>query len=189
MPLAPLGVTAKLSVVVEPAAPSDMPGEEIEAVGGSSSSVMVSVASAGFATPLAPLAVAETVTVLSGASLASSFAATVTTPALAVSPAATVSAAPVCVRPSPDAETVSVTAALDSPDSAAVGSVSSSLSVGVAPVSVPAPWPLPSVTVTVTLRFALPWWTSSSAAVTSTVSEAAAVDPAAMTMVVSDPTV
>ena len=162
MPLAPLGVTAKLGGGVEPAAPSDMPGEEIETVGGSSSSVMVSVASAGFATPLAPLA---------------------------VSPAATVSAAPVCVRPSPDAETVSVTAALDSPDSAAVGSVSSSLSVGVAPVSVPAPWPLPSVPVTVTLRFALPWWTSSSTAVTSTVSEAAAVDPAAMTMVVSDPTV
>ena len=73
--------------------------------------------------------------------------------------------------------------------SATVGSVSSSVKVSAAPVTAPAPWPLASVPVTVTLRPALPWWTSSSTASTVAVSEAAVVDPAAMTMVASVPTV
>ena len=49
------------------------------AAGASSSSAMVSVAAAGAATPLVPLTVADTVTDLSGESVVSAFAVTVTT--------------------------------------------------------------------------------------------------------------
>ena len=55
-----------------------------------SSSVMANVTSAGFATP-PPLAVPETVTVLSGASTSLSTAVMVTVPVLTVDPAAIVS--------------------------------------------------------------------------------------------------
>ena len=126
MPLAALSVTAKLSAVVEPDAPSATPGDEIDTTGAASSSAMVSVASAGFATPLAPDTVADTVTALSGSSVELSFAVTVTTPVLAVSPAAMVSVVPVCVK-SPEsacvpatADTVRVTASLDARSSVAV---------------------------------------------------------------------
>ena len=63
------------------------------------------------------------------------------------------------------------------------------MSVSAAPVTAPAPWPFAKVPVTVTLRPAVPWWTSSSTPATVAVSEAAVVDPAAMTMVASEPTV
>ena len=66
---------------------------------------MVRVTAAGFATPLPPDTVAETVTALSGASFASSAAVTVTVPVLAVCPAAIVSIVPVCVK-SPAAASV-----------------------------------------------------------------------------------
>ena len=93
-------------------------------VGNASSSVIVSVASDGAATPLPPAAVAETVTDLSGASVALSTAVTVTAPVLVVAPAAMVSVVAVLsVKSVPDpgeADTVSVTASLDAPDSVAV---------------------------------------------------------------------
>ena len=66
-------------------------------VGASSSSVIVSVASAGFATP-PPLAVAETVTVLFGASTSLSTAVMVTVPVLEVAPAAMVRVVPLRVK-------------------------------------------------------------------------------------------
>ena len=108
-----------------------------------------------------------------------------------------------------DDDTVSVVAWLDGPDSAAVtvdtppfsetdagpraklnvGSVSSSVSVSAAPVTAPAPWPLVSEAVTVTLRPAVPWWTSSFTPAIAAVSEAAVVDPAAIVIVASEPTV
>ena len=73
--------------------------------------------------------------------------------------------------------------------SATVGRVSSSVRVSAAPVTAPAPCPLASAPVTVAPRPAEPWWTSSSTAVTNTVSAAAVVAPAAMVMVASVPTV
>ena len=94
------------------------------ASGNASSSVMVSVTLDGAATPLPPAAVAETVTDLSGASVASFTAVIVTVPALAVCPAAMVSVfAVLSVKSVPDpgdADTVSVTAALDGRFSVAV---------------------------------------------------------------------
>ena len=164
-----------------------------------------------------PAAVAVTVTDLFAASTLLSLPRTVTVPALVVAPAAMVSVVPDCVK-SPatapveataDDDTVSVTGWLDGPDSAAVtvetppfsetadgprarlavGRVSSSVRVSAAPVTAPVPWPLTKVAVTVTLRPALPWWTSSFTAVTVAVSEAAVVDPAAIVMVASEPTV
>ena len=77
--------------------------------------MIVSVTSDGSDAPSPPSTVAETVTVLSGASVALSDAVIVTTPVLAVSPAAIVSAVPVWVKsvPAPgDAETVTVVASL-----------------------------------------------------------------------------
>ena len=95
-------------------------------VGVLSSSVMVSVWSEGFETP-PPLAVADTVTVLVAAETELSTAVIVTVPVLVVEPAAIVSVVFVDKLKSPDtagltavAETVTVTAALDVPDSVAV---------------------------------------------------------------------
>ena len=150
----------KRSVAVVPVAPSATLGESMASVGASSSSMIVSVASAGFAMPPSPDTVAETVADPSGASTASSTAVPVTVPVLAVEPAATVSVFAVeSVKPSPVAETVSVTVSLDARFSTAVtvetppssemddgdrarvaaGAPSSSLSVRLAPVTVPMP--------------------------------------------------
>ena len=65
---------------------------------GVSSSVRVSVAFAGFATPWSPATVADTVTCLLSVATALSTALTVTVPALVAAPAAIVSLAPVCVK-------------------------------------------------------------------------------------------
>ena len=85
----------------------------------SSSSVIVSVASDGFATP-PPLAIPDTVTSLFGASTALFTAVIVTVPVLAIEPAAIVSVLLVESVKSPEtagftaaADTVTVTAALD----------------------------------------------------------------------------
>ena len=95
-------------------------------VGVPSSSVMVSVWFEGFDT-LPPLAAPDTVTVLFGASTLLLFAVIVTVPVLAVAPAAIVRTLSVDRLKSPAtagltalAETVTVTAALDACDSAAV---------------------------------------------------------------------
>ena len=86
-----------------------------------SSSVIVSVLSAGAATPFPPVTEPDTVTSLSGASTALSTAVKVTVPVLVVWPAAIVSVVPLCLK-SPDtaggtgvAETVTVAT---SPDAA-----------------------------------------------------------------------
>ena len=153
------------------------------AVAVASSSVRVRVAFAGSAAPCPPDAAPETVTLLSGASTALSFAVTVTTPALVVEPAAMVRVVAVlraksaAAAPVPAAAaTVTVNAALDAPDKVAVtvetppdseiedgprtklnvGRVSSSVRVSDAPVTAPAPWPLAKVAATVTLRPAVP---------------------------------
>ena len=111
----------------------DPPFSEIEdglstrvTVGAPSSSVMVSVWFEGFDTP-PPLAAPDTVTVLFGASTELFTAVIVTVPVLEVLPAAIVSSLFVDIVKSPAtagltalAETVTVTAALDAPDSVAV---------------------------------------------------------------------
>ena len=127
--------------------------------GASSSSVMVRVLAAGFATPLAPDTVAETCTDSSGASVVSSVAVRVTAPVLVVTPAAMVSVAPVCATGPDEVVTVRVTTSLEarfrvavtvamppfsemeSDDRArvAVGVASSSVRVRGAPVTVPMP--------------------------------------------------
>ena len=92
-------------------------------VGAASLSLIVSVREAGFATPRPPAAVAETVTVLFGASTGLSTAVSVTVPVLVVCSAGMVRVVPVSVKsvPAPgDADTVSVTASLDLPESVAV---------------------------------------------------------------------
>ena len=148
------------TVVVPPFSGIEEDTSASATAGASSSSVMVSVASDGFATPFVPLTVAETVTDLFGESVTSFVAASVTVPVLAVEPAATVSVFAVeSVKPSPVAETVSVTVSLDARFSTAVtvetppssemddgdrarvaaGAPSSSLSVRLAPVTVPMP--------------------------------------------------
>ena len=195
----------------------------IDSAGAASSSAMVSVASAGSATPLAPETAAETVSCLSGSSFALSTAVIVTAPALAVAPAAMVSVTPeLSVKSAATAgatavaDTVSITASLDLPESVAVavlvspwplsamvsgfdesgsdnakvatGVASSSVSASDAPVTVPAPWLFCAVPLTVVERPPT-LSTSSSTAVIVTASEAFAVAPAAMTMVASEPTV
>ena len=125
-----------------------------------SSSVIVSVASSGSATP-PPLAVAETVTVLFGASTLLSTAVIVTAPALALLPAAIVRAlfslsvkSPVTAGEAAAAATVRVTVSLDSPlsvavtvlsfllpDSSMVTGVSTRVAVGVASSSLIVPVP------------------------------------------------
>ena len=135
LPLAALNATSKANVAVEPGAPSATLGDEIESAGASSSSAMVSVTAAGSDTPLSPDAAAVTVTDLSGPSVASSTAVTVTAPALAVDPAAMISVAGFDSVKSPEtafvpaaAVTVSVTASLDARSSAAVTVVTPPLS-------------------------------------------------------------
>ena len=195
----------------------------IDSAGAASSSAMVSVASAGSATPLAPETAAETVSCLSGSSFALSNAVIVTAPTLAVAPAAMVSVTPeLSVKSAATAgatavaDTVSITASLDLPESVAVtvlvspwplsamvssfdesgsdnakvatGVASSSVSASDAPVTVPAPWLFRAVPLTVVERPPT-LSTSSSTAVIVTASEAFAVAPAAMTMVASEPTV
>ena len=95
--------------------------------GAASSSVKVSVRLAGAVAPLPPADVAETVTDLSGASVALSFAVTVTVPELVVSPAAIVSVVAVLSVKSPAAagatgaaDTVTVVASLAARSSVAV---------------------------------------------------------------------
>ena len=156
-------------------------------VGAASSSLIASVTADGSAIPArADAAVPETVTRLSGESLESSTAVTVTTPALVVSPAATVSVVAALSVKSPAAafapaaaDTVTVTAApagrdsvavtvaapaappdssIDAGDrtSATVGAASSSASVSAAPVTAPTPESFAAAAVTVALRPALP---------------------------------
>ena len=217
-------VTASLDAPDSVAVTADTPPSSVidegastsATVGKSSSSVMVRVTSGGSATLLPPVAVPETVTDLFGESTVLPFAVTVTVPVLVTSPAAMVRVVALdrpksaATAPVPaDAETVTVTAALDAPDSVAVtvdtppvseievgdstsatvGNVSPwSVRVSVAPVTAPVPWPLASVAVTVPERPALPWWTASFTAVTVAVSVAAVVSPAGIVMVAS-PTV
>ena len=130
-------------------------------------------------------------------------------PVLAVEPAATVSVFAVeSVKPSPDAAIVSVTAALDAPESVAVtvdtppfsemdegdstriavGAPSSSVRVRLTPVTVPTPWSLDAVPVTVTERLEV-LSMASFTALTVTVSAAFVVLPAAITISASWPTV
>ena len=184
-------VTASLdlpdSVAVTDATP---PVSEIEdgdsasaTVGRVSSSLSVRVTFDGATTLLPPVAVAETVTDLSGAWISLSLAVTVTSPALAVAPAAMVRvfaaerSKSAATAPVPAAaSTVTVTAWLDLPDrvavtdatppfsetdagdnaSATVGNASSSVSVSAAPVTSPAPWSLTMLAVTSVERPALP---------------------------------
>ena len=174
---------------------------------------MVSVTLDGFDTP-PPDAVAETNTDLSGPSVVSLTAETVTTPVLAVCPDAMVRVfALESVKPAPAAATVSVTAALDArfklavtvetPSASAideddsanvtVGVASSSVRVSDAPVTVTvsesaAARALDAAPVTVTLR--LPMLAISSfTAVIVTLSVAFEVLPAAIMIVASEPTV
>ena len=88
--------------------------------------MIVNVRDDGADNPFPPDTVADTVTVLSAASTSLSTAVNVTGPVLVVEPAAIVSVAPLCVK-SPDtagdtaaADTVTVTASLDTPLSIAV---------------------------------------------------------------------
>ena len=169
---------------------------------------MVNVTLDGFDTP-PPDAVAETNTDLSGPSVVSFTAVTVTVPALVVCPDAMVSVfALESVKPTPEADTVSVTAALDArfkrpvtvetpPDSdtdedesanVAVGVASSSVNVRLGPLTAPTPWALVALPVTVTVRSST-LSMSSFTAVIVTLSVAFEVLPAAITMVVSKPTV
>ena len=178
-------------------------------VGAASSSAMVSVTLAGFDTPLAPLTVAETNTDLSGPSVVSATAVTVTVPALVVSPDAMVSVfALESVKPAPVAATVSVTSSLDArfkravtvetpPDSdtdedesanVATGVASSSVNVRLGPLTAPTPRALIALPVTVTERSSTLSMASFTAVIV-TLSVTFAVSPAAMTTVVSEPTV
>ena len=178
-------------------------------VGAASSSAMVNVTLDGSDTPLSPLTGAETVTDLSGPSVVSFTAVTVTVPALVVSPDAMVSVfALESVKPLPEAATVSVTAALDArfkravtvdtpPDSridedesanVATGVASSSVNVRLGPVTAPTPWALDALPVTVTERSSTLSMASFTAAMV-TLSVAFDVSPAAMTTVASEPTV
>ena len=89
--------------------------------GAASSSAIVSVTLEGSVTPWVLDAEPETVTLLSGASVASATAVTVTVPALVVPPAAMVSVLALeSVKPLPEADTVTVVAALEARFSVAV---------------------------------------------------------------------
>ena len=183
-------LSAAVTVVALPAPLSLMRADDSTslAVGAASSSVIVSVALGGFATPWPPDAVPDTVAAPSGASTASSSAVIVTTPTLAVWPAAMVSAAFALSVTSPEADTVIVVASLDAPLSVAVTVVtlpaplssmraddSTSLAVGVASSSVivPVPVAVPSVALfgllSVTLTVSSVSSTSSPVTVTRTV--------------------
>ena len=83
--------SAAVTVATPPASEIDAGDRARVTTGSASSSASVRVSAAGAATPWPPVAVAETVTRLSGASTRFPFAVTVTWPALAVCPAAMVS--------------------------------------------------------------------------------------------------
>ncbi len=136
-------VTAALEVPLSVAVTTvESPFSEIDAglnandtVGVASSSVIVRVLSAGFATPLPPDAVADTVTDLLGASTALFTALMLTFPVLVVAPAAMVSVSfALSVKSAPTAgdtaaaDTTSVTFSLDTPLSVAVTTVESPFS-------------------------------------------------------------
>ena len=178
-------------------------------VGAASSSAMVNVTLDGADTPLSPLAVADTNTDLSGPSVVSFTAVTVTVPALVVSPDAMVSVfALESVKPTPEADTASVTSSLDArfkravtvetpPDSdtdedesanVATGVASSSVKVRIGPVTAPTPWALVALPVTVTVRSSTLSMASFTAVIVA-VSVAFEVLPAAIMTVVSEPTV
>ena len=115
-----------VTVTLEPSATGFGAAESRTVAGAASSSVIVSVLDDGLDTP-PPLAVPDTVTVLSAASTELFTAVIVTVPALAVWPAAIVSVLLVESVKSPDnagetaaADTVTVTCALDAADSVAV---------------------------------------------------------------------
>ena len=117
--LAGLSVTVKVRFT-DPLSPSFTPGESIDSVGSSSSSVIVRVTADGWVMPWLFAAVPDTVTLLSSSSAVLSTAVTVTTPALPVLPAAMVSVLFALREKSPDtafvpaaAATVTVVAALD----------------------------------------------------------------------------
>ena len=84
-------VNVAVTVVVPPSSEMALSATVSTTPGAPSSSSIVSVTSAGTATPLSPPTVADTVTSLSGASTALSTAVTVTAPVLVVAPAAMVS--------------------------------------------------------------------------------------------------
>ena len=189
------------------------------AVGSASSSSIVNVTLDGDAIPLPPVNVAETVTDLSGASVASFLAVTVTVPVLVVEPAAIVSSVALDRLKSPAAAfapaaaaTVSVTASLDPWFSTAVtvlfpgfvpscssivAGLNASIAVGVASSSmrrriapVTVPTPWLFRAAPVTVTLRSPTLSmASSTAVMVAVSAAFAVSPAAITMVASEPTV
>ena len=189
------------------------------AVGSASSSSIVNVTLDGAAIPLPPVNVAETVTDLSGASVASFLAVTVTVPVLVVEPAAIVSSVALDRLKSPAAAfapaaaaTVSVTASLDPWFSTAVtvlfpgfvpscssivAGLNASIAVGVTSSSmrrriapVTVPTPWLFRAAPVTVTLRSPTLSmASSTAVMVAVSAAFAVSPAAITMVASEPTV
>ena len=175
-----------------------------------SSSARVSDAPVTIPTPWPFAALPVTVTALSAASTALSTPDTVAvSEAFAVAPAAitmvasepTLYAAPIAavtvtVVGSDDGRDSSAVTVAAPPfsetedgvtDNATVGAASSSVSIRVAPVTAPAPWPLASAAVTVGVRAGSS--TSLSTATTVAVSVAFVVEPAAITMVASEPTV
>ena len=184
---------------------------------GASSSVIVSVALDGAATPLPPAAVADTATCLLPDATVLSFAVIVTEPALVVEPAAMVnvfaldSAKSAAIAPAPaTADTVTVTRLARRAvqrrrhrrDPASLRDRRrrqrqrhrrQRLVVGQRQrrpghrPQRPGRWV--SVAVTVVERPPLPWCVSSSTAAIAAVSVAFAVSPAAITMVASEPTV
>ena len=116
----------KVSVAL-PLSPSVTVGESMDSADAPSSSVRVSVTSAGAVTPRLLAAVADTVTVLSGASRLLSTPVRVTVPVLVVAPAATVSTlfalsvkSPSTAGATAAADTVTVVASLEARSRVAV---------------------------------------------------------------------
>ena len=212
-------VNVAVNVVVPPSSEIARSATISITPGAASSSRIVSVTSAGDATPLSPPTVADTVTSLSGASTVLSTAVTVTAPVLVVAPAAMVSVFVLDRLKSVSAAfvpavaaTVSVTAALDArfnvavtvldpgfvPScSAMVAGPSASVTVGAPSSSVmvrlaPVTVPTPWLFCAVPLTVTVRLTTlstASSTAVTVTLSAAFDVAPAGTVMVASDPTV
>ena len=211
MPLTALSVTGNESAAVVPAAPSATLAAPTETVGGGSLSMIVRVRAGGSNAP--PDAVPDTVTLSSASSRASSDAATVTVPVLAVSPAAMVSIVAADRVKSPTtaggtAVTITVTATAaaaaglivavimaspppsvtDARDAASVtcGKPSSSTTASVTADGSATPWPPSAVPDTATSTATLPPGSSRalSFAVTVTV-PVLLVSPAAMVSVVA----
>ena len=199
-----------VTVATPPFSETDDEDSTSDTVDAPSSSRIVSVASGGSTAPRVPDAVPETVTVLSGASVALPTAVTVTVPALVVSPAAMVSVVALDSAKSPAiagatgaADTVSVTAAAEGFESVAVtvatpalseieagdsaraerGRASSSAMVSVTPAGA-ATSPCPPPTVPPTVAVSSGSSVVSSTAVTVTAPELV-VAPAAMVSVLS----